>query len=166
MSLGVDHADCGEGGFQERRRGAVWKGWAEAPGSDGAEDPALPKVKVNTRTGGTCGGFAQPKSTGLSWERRKATAAEGALSSGLGVRDSGRREAAQRPSRRDKTGDGGKLRLNPPTCVSPKPAPISAPPRPRPGLSPAPPRPAPAPRPALCVLHRPGGGSGEAPQLG
>ena len=154
MSLGVDHADCGEGGFQKRRRGAVWKGWAEAPGSDGAEDPALPKVKVNPRTGGTCGGFAQPKSTGRSWERRKATAAEGALSSALGVRDSGRREAARRPSRRGKSGGGSELRLNPPTCGSPTPAPTSAPPRPRPGLRPAPPRARSASRPVRLAPPR------------
>lgn len=70
-----------------------------------AQDPALPTVKVTTRTGGTCGGLAQPKGTGRSWERREAAAA-GASSSGSGVGEAGRRGAGRRPSGRENGGGG------------------------------------------------------------
>lgn len=138
VSLGVDHVGCRKGGFQERHRGAVGKGWAGTPGSNRAEDPAPPTVKVKPRSGSTCGGVSQPKGTGRSWERREATAAPGALSSGLGVGYAGRWQALRRPSKGGNSGGCGPLCPRLPTCGSPTPAPTSGPPRPRPGLNPAP----------------------------
>ena len=142
VSLGVEQEGGGEGRFQERRRGAVVKGWARGAWHWPGRRPP-PTVKVNPRTGGTCGGLAQPKGTGRSWESREATVAAGALSSGLGVGVAGRREAVRWPSAGGYRGGGCQLGLNPPTCGSPTLAPTSAPPRPRPGPAPAPPRPRP-----------------------
>lgn len=67
-----------EGCARERLSTGTWHG----------QDHARPTVKVNPRTGGTCGGLAQPKGTGRSWEGRESAAA-GALSSGLGLRRRG-----------------------------------------------------------------------------
>lgn len=88
MSLKVDPAGLREGGSRERRRGVVGKRWGGTQGKAEAEDPVLPTVKVNTRRGGTCGGLAQPKGSGRSWERRDAAAAAaaaaGSFCSGVG----------------------------------------------------------------------------------
>ena len=71
VSLGVDQEGGGEGRFQERRRGAAGKGWARGAWHWPGRRPP-PTVKVSPRTGGTCGGLAQPKDTGRSWESREA----------------------------------------------------------------------------------------------
>lgn len=64
MALRVERADHEEGGSQESRRDETGKRWARAQATTRAKNPALPTVKVNTRTGGTCGGLAQPRGTG------------------------------------------------------------------------------------------------------
>ncbi|XP_078221579.1 small glutamine-rich tetratricopeptide repeat-containing protein beta isoform X3 [Callithrix jacchus] len=116
-----------------------------------AEDPALPMAQVNPRTGGTCGGFAQPRGTGRSWEGREA----GGGGRVVLRRRAGRRAAApglpgvtSRPSCRGHSGSGG------PASTLPR----AAAPRQRP---PAPPRA--APLPGSRVRPRPRGGAGQTP---
>lgn len=91
-------------------------------------DHARPTVKVNPRTGGTCGGLAQPKGTGRSWDGREATA--GALSSGFawGSREAAyrrrqqlqRRPALSAPSHVRQPHAGAQLGPAPPTCAPPR----------------------------------------------
>ena len=117
-----------------------------APGTDQAEDPRPRSRLARAREVPVEASHSQKTldDHGRAGRRRAA----GALSSGLGVRVAGRREAVQWPSAGGNRGYGCQLGLNPPTCGSPTLAPNSAPPRPRPGSAP-------------CVSHRPGGGSGE-----
>lgn len=108
-----------------------------APGTDQAEDPRPRSRLARAREVPVEASHSQKtlNDHGRAGRRRAA----GALSSGLGVRVAGRREAVQWPSAGGNRGCGCQLGLNPPTCGSPTLAPNSAPPRLRP-MRLAPPR--------------------------
>lgn len=129
----VERAGHEEAGSRQRRRGVAGRRRAGAQAATRVKSPALPTVKVNTRTAGTCGGLAQPRGTGRSWERREAATAS-VLSSGSGVREAGRQGAERWSSREGNggcgcgCGDGGSCGsyASSPTCGSSTPAPPSA----------------------------------------